>query len=100
MNTQHLSTLITFQTYSQNFKKSFLRNCPKDFIQFLNECIVNLLGGQLQEIQKQDVIKYRDEIHQLVLKRTGINKRRAILSSRKGIELISILTPSIINRLS
>ena len=37
---------------------------------------------------KQDVIKYIDEIHQLVLKRTGINKRRAILSSRKGIELI------------
>ena len=100
MNTQHLSTLITFQTYSQNFKKTFLRNCPKNFIQFLSECIVNLLEGQLQEIQKQDVIKYRDEIHQLVLKRTGINKRRAILSSRKGIELISVLTPSIINRLS
>ena len=44
--------------------------------------------------------KVQRQIHQLVLKRTGINKRRAILSSRKGIELISILTPSIINRLS
>ena len=32
-------------------------------------CIVNLLGGQLQEIQKQDVIKYRDKIHQLVRKK-------------------------------
>ena len=59
MNTQDLSTLITFQMYSQNFKKTFLRNFAKDFIQFLNEGIVNLLGGQLQEIQKQDVIKYR-----------------------------------------
>ena len=38
--------------------------------------------------------KVRDEIHQHMLKRTRINKRREILSSRKGIELISILTPS------
>ena len=59
-----------------------------------------MLRGELQDIQKRDVIKYQDEIHQRVLKRTGINKRRAILSSRKGIELISILTQSIINRLS
>ena len=59
-----------------------------------------MLRGELQDIQKRDVKKYQDEIHQLILKRTGINKRRAILSSRKGTELISILTPSIINRLS
>ena len=58
--------------YSQNFKKKFLRNCPKHFIQFLNDCIVNLLWQQLQEIQ--NVIKYRDEIYELVLKRTGIKK--------------------------
>ena len=48
-------------------------NCPKDFIQFLNECI--------------ECIETKAK---LVLKRTGINKARAILSSRKGIELISI----------
>ena len=84
----------------QNLKKTLPRNCPKDFIQFLNECIVNLLGVQLQGIPKQDSKKYRDETHQLVLKRSGINKTRGILSSRKEIELISILTPSIIIRLS
>ena len=100
MSTQHLSTLTTFQSYSRNFKRTYLKNCLKEFIQFLNECIVNMLRGELQDNQKRDVKKYQDEIHQLILKRTGINKRRAVLSSRKGIELISILTPSIINRLS
>ena len=59
-----------------------------------------MLRGELQDIRKRDVIKYQDETHQLILKRTGISKRRAISSSRKGIELISIVTPSIINRLS
>ena len=100
MNTQHLSTLTTFQRYSRNFKTTYLKNCPKEFIQFLNKCIVNLLRGELQDIQKPNVIKYQEEIHQIVLKSTGINKRRVILISRKGIELISILTPSFINRLS
>ena len=61
---------------------------------------MNLIRGQLQEKQKQDVKKYTDEIHQLALRRTGIIKSRAILGSRKGIEFISFLTPSIISRLS
>ena len=100
MSTQHLSTLTTFQSYSRNFKRTYLKNCPKEFFQFLYECIVNMLRGELQDIQERDVIKYQDEIHQLILKRTRINKRRAILISRKGIELLTILTPSIINSLS
>ena len=105
--TTFLSDEHTTSLYSDNvpklfpdFKRTYLKICPKEFIQFLNECIVNMLRGELQDIQKRDVKNYQDEIHQLILKRTGINKRRAILSSRKGIELISILTPSIINRLS
>ena len=100
LNDEHTTSLYTDNV--PNVFPELQENVPtklsKDFFQFLNKCIVNLLGGQLQETQKQDVIKYRDEIHQLVLKRTGINKRRAILSSR--IELVSILTPSIINQLS
>ena len=78
MSTQHLSTLIAFQKYSQSFKITFLKNCPKDFIQFLIECIVNLLRGELREIQKQEVLKFREEIHLLILKRTSLSKRRQI----------------------
>ena len=97
MKDEHTTSLYTDNV--PNVFPELQENVPTK-LSFSFECIVNLLGGQLQEIQKQDVIKNRDEIRQLVLKRTGINKRRAILSSRKEIELISILTPSIINRLS
>ena len=100
MSTKHLSTLTTFQSHSRNFKRTYRKNCPKEFVQSLNECIVNLLRGELQDIQKRDVIKYQDKIHQLILKRTGIYKGRAILSWRKEIELLSFSTSSIINRLS
>ena len=50
--------------------------------------------------KKQEVLKFREEIHLLILKRTSLRKRRQILSSKKGISLISFLIPSIINRLS
>ena len=102
-----LSDEHTTSLYSDNVPMLFpelQKNLPKKLSKriylFLNECIVNLLRGKMPNIQKRDVIKYQDKTHQLILKRTGINKRRAILSSWKGIELISILTPSIINRLS
>ena len=76
--TTFLSDEHTTSLYSDNVPKLFPelqknlpKNCPKEFIQFLNECIVNLLRGELQDIQKQDVIKYQDGIHQLILKRTA-----------------------------
>ena len=97
-----LSDEHTTSLYSDNLPKllpGLQENLPRKFIQFLHDCIVNLLRGELRDIQKGDVKKYQDEIHPLSLKRTGINERRAIFSSRKGIELLQSLTPSIINRL-
>ena len=43
MNTQNLSTLQVFQSLSRKCKSQFLQSCPKKFIPFLCECIVNLL---------------------------------------------------------
>ena len=96
-STQHLSTLIAFQEYSQSFQVTFLKCFPKDFIQFLSECIVNLLRGELREFQKQEVLKLSEEIHLLILIKTSLSKRRHVLSFKKRISLLSILTPSILN---
>ena len=79
-----------------NFKKTFLRNGPRDFIRFLNKSIVKQLREVLQENKKRD-IKCQDEIHQVFWKRNWINLRRAISSCRKQIAFIFISTPSIIN---
>ena len=102
LNDEHTTSLYSDRVPEifPELQNNFSQKLSQRFIQFLNECIVNLLRGELREIQKQEVLKFREEIHLLILKRTSLSKRRQILSSKKGISLISILTPSIINRLS
>ena len=34
----------------------FLQSCPKEFIRFLCECIINLLKGNLQSIKRRHVV--------------------------------------------
>ena len=94
MNTLSLSTLQAFQHFSLACKIQFLKTCRKDFIQFLSECIVNLLQANLSEVKRSHVSKYRDEIHELSLKGTTWKQRRSLLSSQKGLFLIKTIPPS------
>ena len=57
MNTLNLSTLQAFQHFSLAWKLQFLKTCPKEFIRFLSECIVNLLQENLSEVKKKHVLK-------------------------------------------
>ena len=100
MNTQYLSMLNMFQSWTPKCRKLFLLHCPKDFIGFISECIVNMLRGQLDDLKKTDVQKYQKEIKKLARKRTPLHERRKILSSTKGLNLIATITKSIIVKLS
>ena len=81
-------------------QNSVSKTCPKEFIRFLSECIVNLLQGNLSEVKRRHFLKYRDEIHELFLKRTTWKQRRSLLSSQKGLLLIKTISPFVINHLS
>ena len=50
--------------------------------------------------KKRHVLKYRDKIHELSLKRTTWKKRRSLLSSPEGLLLIKTISPLVINHLS
>ena len=100
MNTENLSTLQVFQSLSRKCKSHFLQSCPKEFIRFLCECIVNLLKGNLQTIKRHHVVKFQNEVWLLSLKRTTWRQRRDVLSSEKGLQLIAVITPPVINHLS
>ena len=52
MNTQNLSTIQVFQLLSRNCKSDFLQSCPKKFVRFLCEGIVNLLERILASHKK------------------------------------------------
>ena len=79
----YLSPLQAFQHFPLACKIQFLKTCPKKFSRFLSECIVNLLQLNLLEVKKSQVLKYRDEIHEMSLKRTTWKQRRSLLSSQK-----------------
>ena len=89
-----------FQTFSQKLQKQFNLHCPKSFVQFLSECLVNLLRGELKGLRKVDVVKYRREISEPARRRPSLHKRRNILGSPKGLQLISVITPFVIKRLT
>ena len=100
MKTLNLSTLLAFQHYSLACKIQFLKTCPKKFIRFPSEWIINLLQGNLSGVKRRHVVKYRDEIHELSLKITTWKQRRSLLSSEKGLLLIKTISPFVNNHLS
>ena len=100
MNTKNLSTLQVFQSFSHKCKNLFLQSCPKEFVLFLCKCIINLLKGNLQSIKRHHVEKFQSEVRLLSLKRTTWKQRRDILASGRGLQLIKVITPPVLNHLS
>ena len=99
MNTQNLSTLQVFQSFSHECKSLFLQSCPKEFIRFLCECIINLLKGNLQSIKRHHVAKFQSEVRLFSLKRTIWKQTRNSLASEKRLPLIKVVTPPVLNQL-
>ena len=100
MHKQNLSTLKMFQLLSRKCKSHFLQSSSKEFIRFLCECIASLLKGNLQSIKRHDVVKFQDKLWLLSLKRTIWKQKRNVLSSEKGLQLIAVIAPLVINNLS
>ena len=100
MRTQNLPTLQVFQLLSRKCRNHFLQSCPKDFIRFLCDCIVNLLKGKMQAITKHHVVKFQDEVRLLMLERTFWKQRRNALSLKRGLQRIAVIAPPVINHFS
>ena len=88
---KNLSTLHVFQSFSHKCKSVFLQSCPKEFIRFLCECIINLLNGNLQSIRRHHVVKFQSEFRLLSLKRTIWKQRRDTLRPKEGYTSLKLL---------
>ena len=73
---------------------------PKEFIQFLCECTLNLIKGNLRSIKRHHVAKFQSEVRLLFLQRTTWKQRRDILAFERGLQLIKVITPPVIKHLS
>ena len=79
----------TIRLYTPNFskifpklQKQFIVHCQlsKNLIQFLSAYLVNLLRGELNDLQIVEVVKYRREISELTRGRIPLHERRTNLS--------------------
>ena len=56
--------------------------------------------GKLASQKRHHVVKFRDKVWLLSLKRTTWKQRRNLLSSEKSLQLIAVITPPVLNHLS
>ena len=96
---EHTKTLYfpSIPALLPRMQKSVSKTCPKEIIGFHSWCIVNLLQGNLSEVNRSHVLNYRGEIHELSLKITTWKQRRSLLSSKQGLLLIKTISPFVIN---
>ena len=61
-HTKSLYTFQVFQSFSHKCKSFLLQSCPKEFIRFLCQRIINLFKGNLQSIKRHHVVKFQSEV--------------------------------------
>ena len=71
----------------------------KNFVQFLSECLLNLLQGELKDRRKVDVVNIEEKDQKSHEKEYPCIKR-TILGSPKGLQLVSLITPFVIKRMT
>ena len=88
MREKELCMLKQMLELSDSNIRKFLKEAPNSFINFLCECLLNVINGNLP-VNKQLVTKQEDSFKQLLSKETSLKKKRFI-SARKS-ELIKAI---------
>jgi hypothetical protein len=83
----------------KKMRNSIIRSAPKDLIDSICECILNLLNGNvvLKDIDKQKLDKHKSSLRKL-LKRISLKEKKKVLIQKGGF--LQILLPSIITGLA
>ena len=96
VNTHYLSTLQVFQSFFHSCKNHLLQSCPKEFLWFFCECMVNLLKGNLQSIKRQHVTQLQNEVRffSLSLWKNHLEEKERFRNPKEGCySYKSILLP-------
>ena len=96
INKQNYSTLKLFIELEPNLQKIVLQNCSKELIRFICECCANIVQGHFQNLRKQDLVNYENNLQKLLSKKTLLREKRFLLASHRGIELIELIANQLI----
>ena len=81
-------------------QRFFLQFCPEEFIRFIFECVVNLLKRNLRSIKRHHLTTLQNENWFAFSEKIIWKHRTDVLASEKGLQLIKVITPAVINHLS
>ena len=70
--------------------RKYLRSCGNDAILVLCECLHNVLLGHVR-VKVRDLEIYRHLFEGVLKKKSSMDKRRAVLLTKTGFELIQLI---------
>ena len=70
--------------------RKYLRSCDSDAILVLCECLHNVLLGHVR-VKVRDLENYRHIFEGVLKKNSSTDKRRALLLTKTGFELIQLI---------
>ena len=93
-------TELLFRNLNKKFQPAFLLHCPKEFIRFFSECIVNLIKGNLTGLRRNQFTRFQEQLRKLTSKSTTLSSRRLLLGSKAGITILIYIYQPCMNKLS
>lgn len=82
----------------QKKQKEELALCENEFIDFLSECVHNILEGNVP-MKVSKLQKYKQLMKILKNSRLSQNKRRSCLTTREGVQLVNLIGPACVRYL-
>lgn len=98
MNVNDLHTLKLFTSLGNVERKRYLSCCSARFLQFLCECVHNILIGNVP-INLKTISGFQHEMSHLRKKSLSGAVRRKIWSSKQGLRLVDIISDPICQHL-
>ena len=90
MKEKKLSILKQMVHLQPNQLRKYLRSCDSDVILVLCECLHNVLLGHVR-LKVRDLENYRHIFEGVLKKNSSTDKRRALLLTKSGFELIQLI---------
>lgn len=105
MTSQNYYTLELYQKFSPTLKKFFILHCPDEIIKFFCDCVFNIVKGKVKlenSIQRKMTVLSREKTNIETIctkKRVSLKRKRQLLASERGLRLLKLVSPSVLNHL-
>ena len=89
----NFNKLHTLKDAQPKLRKAIVSNCDKDLVNFVSECALNLLHGNVKfsDCARKKLRKYRRQLRKVVDRRVPLARKKKLIIQRGGF-LVPLLT--------